>query len=248
MEIRLSKIIKGCEETSVSIFDFQCIERVDACEAAPPSTPKDHPPQGSGSEQELEARIQQRLLDAERKALELEKEGYEKGYEQGMRDGMEYGRKSMVIAQEHLQRIVSRLEALPGQIIEDYKDWFVQTILRAVRYLVRKELDAHPEILLQTLESLLYETGDDDAVTVFLHPKDIGLVQSSLEEEGGPLKRRSLQLKPDPELERGGCRVETPLQVLDAALETQLALLERALSGADEVRPEGGDPDVSAQP
>jgi len=241
----LSRILKGYPEASIASFDFRSIEGdvaavsgVSSVPAASPSSKAPAPPE------DVESLIQKRLMDAERRALEIEKEGYDKGYEQGVKDGMEFGRKSMLIAQEHLQRVVSRLEALPSRIIEDYREWFVQTVLAAVRHMVRKELDAHPEILLQTLESLLHELGEDSPVTIFLHPKDVGLVEKALEDgEAGFSPARSRICKPDPGLERGDCRIETPLQLLDSTLDTRLALLEKALTGADEAQTQRADQD-----
>jgi len=241
----LSKILKGYPEESIASFDFRSIEGDAAALSGGSSIPAaSSSSKASTPPEDVESRIQRRLMDAERRALEIEKEGYEKGYEQGVKDGMEFGRKSMLIAQEHLQRVASRLEALPSRILEDYRQWFIQTVLAAVRHMVRKELDAHPEILLQTLEILLHEVGEDSPVTIFLHPKDVGLVEKAVEiEETGFSPNRSRMFKPDPGLERGECRVETPLQLLDGTLDTRMAFLEKALTGADEAQTQQADSD-----
>jgi flagellar biosynthesis/type III secretory pathway protein FliH len=52
-----------------------------------------------------------------------------------------------------------------------------------------------------------------------------------------------LKLEGDPEVERGGCLVESEAGILDASLSTQLAALDRALlkGAADESEPDSED-------
>jgi flagellar biosynthesis/type III secretory pathway protein FliH len=38
-----------------------------------------------------------------------------------------------------------------------------------------------------------------------------------------------LALKPDPQMQRGGCRLESEVQLLDGSVEAQFALFEEAL-------------------
>jgi flagellar assembly protein FliH len=230
----LSSIIKAHESIDAAPFTFREVEnrselnhpRVSALEPkeAEPEEPRIDPLQ------ELEEMIQNRLMEAERRAEELESEGYEKGYAQGVKDGAETGLKGMLITRDHLEKLLHAIQALPVKIFSDYREWFIASTLTVARQVIRKELDTHPRILAQLIGSLLEEVEKSQSLILYLNPKDI----ESLEEHTS-LKdilqesNRSFALKPDPGLQRGGCRIETELQLLDAGIETQFALIEQAI-------------------
>mgnify|MGYP000969136534 CR=1 FL=1 len=71
-------------------------------------------------------------------------------------------------------------------------------------------------------------------VTIRCHPDDLAAL-----ERGRPrlLERATraqvMQLRPDPNLARGHCVVDTELATIDARLSTQLDAIERALRGEE---------------
>ena len=230
----MSKIIKAHEQSEIAPFDFREIERgtvyfpeqesaskpEEAQEAEPPPDPM----------AELENTIQKRLLETERRAQEIEKEAYEKGYAQGQKDGLEYGRKSMQIVKERVEELVAGLQDLPEKVFKDYRDWFLQTCLTIARRIVRRELAAQPEALTQLIDSLLADAEAGQALTLYLHPSDLEMIKKHTDFLASTERSdRKLILKPDPGLDRGGCRLESEIQLLDASVEAQFALFEEAL-------------------
>lgn len=241
----MSSIIKAGQSGDAVTFTFQEVENQSGSSAPRPDSRRmDQAPEPEEPQidplQELEETIQNRLMEAERRAQELESEGYEKGYAQGLKDGSETGLKGMIITQEHLDKLLQLMQALPRKIFKDYREWFVTSTLTVARQVIRKELDTHPEILARLIGSLLDEVQESHSLILHLNPKDI----ESLEEYTG-LKdilqesNRSFALKPDPRLERGGCRMETELQILDASIETRLGLIEQAVRHEEPVAENG---------
>jgi len=231
----LSSIIKAHQGMDAVPFSFREVENQSELELhqrASPAAERAVEPEEPEVDplQELEETIQNRLMEAERRAQELESEGYEKGYAQGLKDGSETGLKGMLIVQEHLDKIFKAMQALPPKIFADYREWFIASTLAVARHVIRKELDTHPGILAHLIGSLLEEVEESHSLILYLNPKDV----ESLEEHTS-LKdilresNRSFSLRPDPQLERGGCRIETELQLLDASIETQFALIEQAV-------------------
>lgn len=241
----MSRIFKADENVEALPFTFREVENQSRLTEHPlevlPSekAPEDEEPPRDPLE-ELEETIQNRLMEAERHAQELESEGYEKGYAQGMKDGSETGLKSMLITQEHLEKLFQVMQALPRKIFTDYREWFINATLSVAKRVIRKELDTHPQILAHLIGSLLDEVRETNNLTLYLNPRDI----DSLEAHTG-LKEilkesnRSFTLKPDPQLERGGCRIETEFQILDASMETQFALMEQAVRHEEGVEENG---------
>ena len=118
----MSKIIKAHEEMEVALFDFRTIEDAQAVQnSKAPVTgsvfgnPEEASPEEAAPDPllELEEMVKNRLFEVERKAEALEREAYEKGYAQGEKDGFEYGRKTMLIVNEHLERVLTGLQDIP---------------------------------------------------------------------------------------------------------------------------------------
>jgi len=236
----LSKIIKAHEDMEeVAPFDFRNIEEAQKGKGKkagrPGVTSKSaaHPPVKEVTRdplEELEEIVKNRLLEVERKAEALEKEAYEKGYAQGEKDGFEYGKKNMFIVNEHLERVLRGLQGVPRKVFQDYREWFISACLAITKQLVRVELQTNTEAIVNLVNAVVDEAEEAHSLTLYLNPADIELMKkhtdfaSWMQRDGS-----SCAFKPDNKLERGGCRMESEIQVVDAAVETRLALIERQL-------------------
>jgi len=237
----LSRIIKAFESDSESVCAFSFEEIAEADDS---SRPEATAPEAAAVDAtpdrlaDLENLIQQRLLEAERRAQELEQEGYEKGYAQGLKDGTEFGRKTMQVARERFEALLERMISLPQDVFEDYRDWFISSCLAVAKHIALGELHTHPRMLIQLMEGLLGEAEEAQRITLCLHPKDLDFLNrhSALEEMAAKAEK-TFSIKADPELSRGSCRLESDVQLIDASMENRLALIEktvRAMGGADE--------------
>ncbi len=179
---------------------------------------------------ELEETIQERLLEAERRAEEIERDAYEQGYAQGLKDGTEYGRKSMQVTQEQMEALFETLQALPSQVLHDYRNWLVASCVAITKHVIQKELRTRPQVLLQLVQDLLAEVESSQSVTLTLHPKDLEMLTRHTNftvpanSSEGPFV-----VKTDPGMERGSCCVESDIQLIDAGIDKQLVRIEQEL-------------------
>ncbi len=233
----MSKIIKARDDRGFTPFSFSAIEsegkvfhaaekeRADAPEEDEKETVEVDPLE------EIERTIQQRLLDAERKAQEMEREAYEQGYAQGLKDGTEYGSKSMAIVKDHMEQLLAGMLALPEKAFKDYRNWLVAACIAVARKIVGTEISIQPDMIVNLVDALFLEAAEKQAVTLHLHPKDIDLLAKHTGfNDMMQQSERSFLMKPDPRIERGGCRFESEIQLIDATLEARFALIEEALS------------------
>ena len=234
----MSRIIKASESESESVCAFSFSEIVEATECDASGEDVFESPDREAEPNplvNLESLVQQRLLEAERRAQELEQEGYEKGYAQGLKDGTEFGRKSMQVAREQFEALLERLMSLPKVVIEDYRGWFISSCLAVSRNIALGELQTDSRRLAALMEALLSEAEESQGITLHLHPKDLDLLSkhSSLEEMVAR-SEKAFSIKPDPEMSRGGCRLESEIQLIDASLENRLALIEKTFRDMEE--------------
>ena len=98
------------------------------------------------------------------------------------------------------------------------------------RHIVRRELITDSTQLAGLIETLLGEALEDHTLTVNLHPYDLALLEQHLDlEKLAERTGRTFTLKAHPRIERGGCRVESDVQVFDASIEKRFSFIEQAL-------------------
>jgi flagellar assembly protein FliH len=234
VETLLSRIIKAQQNPELAPFDFTRIEVIE-----PPTRARRPPQTDAGREtdratadplDELDALIHKQLLEAERKAQEIERDAYEKGYAQGEKDGVEFGRKGMAVMAERLTKLHGELSALPRRILTDYRGWLIDLSLAMARHIVQRELQTDPELILQFINQLVGEAEQKHNLTLYIHPSDLELLEKYTDLRAAiQAPADQIAIKADPRLLRGGCRLESDIQVLDASLDARLALIEERL-------------------
>jgi flagellar assembly protein FliH len=244
VEIPLSKLIKAAQNDQAAVMPFDFL-KIESGKVTPtPRKRRAGDTGGAASDSDaladIEITIQNRLLDAERKAQELEEEAYRKGYAQGQKDGFEIGQKSMAIVKEHLENLFKVLQRLPEKLLEDYRDWIISSCLGMARHVVRRELAGDAQQLVKLIDALLREAEESHALTLHLNPNDMDLLEKNVDLlHLATSSGRTFHLKADPRLERGGCRIESDIQLLDASIEKQFELLEQSLKNQESTNDAG---------
>jgi len=182
----------------------------------------------SGQEVNTEELYRRKLLEIERRTQEIEKDAYSQGFTQGEKDGLDYGQKSVQVVKSQLDRVVQNFEALPEKVLQDYRDWLIRTSIAMAKQIVNREIQTSPEIVADIAKALIQEAMDHNTLTLILNPNDMEIA----EKWGGLAPGtggKHFALKADKDLERGGCRVESDIQLLDASITRLFKNLENKL-------------------
>jgi flagellar biosynthesis/type III secretory pathway protein FliH len=177
--------------------------------------------------------IFERHQEAERDAQETARRAYEEGFKSGEQEGRAFGESQY---RAHVQRLDGHIEEISQSLAINQRaarDEVLALALGLAEYLAGRVIEdgiATLEPLLDAvLEARPFPAGPGDgpdqhtAVNVFLNPKD-------MEELGEAAQRHpGVTLREDPELSRGGLRLESPIGVLDASLERRKAKALEAL-------------------
>lgn len=186
-------------------------------------------PSSSPPSPEMEA---ERILEEARgRAIQVEREAFEKGFAQGERAGREIAEKAAESSLRALQAAYDRLLHLVEIQSREAEEQIVRLALAVARKILHVELRTQPEALVGILHDALSRLDPQDEVVVRVHPMDLEMIQqwrSRLIQ--GMESVRSLRIEEDEGLSRGDAVVECSLGELDLRIDRQIQEIEKAFN------------------
>ena len=163
---------------------------------------------------------------AEIRALAYQ-DGYAEGLAQGHAAGLDIGRVESAQEMLHLQQIAEAFGSEVARADEVIADEMLNLGLDLAKAMLKTALEVRPELVLPVVaEAIHYLPSLQQPALLFLHPADARLAREFIGEE---LSKAGWRVTEDPHLERGGCRVETPTNQIDASTETRWKRIAAAL-------------------
>lgn len=154
----------------------------------------------------------------------------EEAYAKGRQDGLKEAEEKLDRAANALARGLEEISRLRESILHNSSQDMLRLVLTIARQVIHREVTVNPDIVLSTIEMALQASVKSDSYTIHVNPEDLELV-----EERKPLFLASIRglenihFRPDTEVERGGCLVESNLGQVDATIEGQLDEVRRTL-------------------
>lgn len=140
---------------------------------------------------------------------EAHRAGYAAGYEEGTaRTRMEAMRLHTMV--ENLDRALDELDQSVAQAL-------LELAIEISHQVVRQSLELRPEIVIGVVREALAQLAHQH-VSIYLHPDDASLVRSYV---GDQLTHAGHRILEEPQISRGGCRVEASGSQIDATMETR---------------------------
>ncbi len=182
-----------------------------AAKRAPPPPPVEAP----SEEMLAEVREQARLA------------GYEEGHAAGYADGLANGRADAAVELAHLKSIAITFGAALSQADESISADMLELALHLARGMLRSALEVKPELILPIVrEAIGYLPVLQQPALLILHPADAVLVRETI---GDELDKSGWRVVEDNQLTRGGCKIETASNQIDATPQARWARLSSAL-------------------
>ena len=161
-------------------------------------------------------------------------QGYQAGLKQGRIDGQAQGIAQGLAQSEGM--LAAQQAALAGlcqgftQQAEQAREQIAQQLLALAldmaHALLKSTLELQPERLLPVIDHALHNLPSLQLpATLYLQPQDLELVKAA---QGEQLATAGWRLRADAQLARGGCRIETPSNEIDATVETRWLRLQQA--------------------
>jgi flagellar assembly protein FliH len=163
---------------------------------------------------------------AEGRAAGLE-EGRAAGMEQGHAAGLAQGRAQAEAERLQLQQVAHAFGDEVAQASERIAADVLTLALDLAKGMLKNALSIRPELVIPVVsEAIRYLPTLHQPALLFLHPADAVLVREQL---GDEMTKAGWRVAEDAHIERGGCRVETATNQIDATTETRWHRLAAAL-------------------
>lgn len=153
--------------------------------------------------------------------------GYDEGHAAGYADGMAIGRADAAKELEHLQSIAVTFGNALTAADETIANEVLDLALQLAKGMLRAALEIKPELMIPLVrEAIGYLPVLQQPAILLLNPEDAAIVRDGI---GDELDKGGWRVSEDPQIERGGCRIETASNQIDAQSSSRWARLTGAL-------------------
>ena len=158
-------------------------------------------------------------------------EGYAEGREEGRAAGhaeaLETGRQEAALEMETLRAIAATFSQAVTAADETIASDVLDLALHLARSMVRTAFTVRPELIIPIVrEAIDYLPVLQQPAILALNPEDIEIVRAALSDE---LDKGGWRVVADPQVGRGGCKVDTASNQIDAQASARWARLAHAL-------------------
>jgi flagellar assembly protein FliH len=153
--------------------------------------------------------------------------GYEAGHAAGYEDGLAVGRAEAAEELVHLKTIATTFGTALSDADENIANEVLDLALQLARGMLRNALEVKPELVIPVVrEAIGYLPVLQQPALLVLNPQDAVLVRGAIGEE---LDKGGWRVVEDGQVARGGCRIDTASNQIDATVGARWQRLANAL-------------------
>jgi flagellar assembly protein FliH len=153
--------------------------------------------------------------------------GQAEGHAAGYEEGLALGRAEAAEELEHLRQLATTFGDAVTQADDTISNDVLELALHLARGMVRTAFEVKPDLILPVVrEAIDYLPNLQQPALLMLHPEDALIVKSGI---GQDLDKSGWRIVEDDGIARGGCRVDTASNQIDAQIGSRWQRLTHAL-------------------
>jgi flagellar assembly protein FliH len=153
--------------------------------------------------------------------------GQAEGHAAGYEEGLALGRAEAAEELEHLRQLATTFGDAVTQADEAISNDVLELALHLARGMVRTAFDVKPDLIIPVVrEAIDYLPNLQQPALLMLHPEDALIVKSGI---GHELDKSGWRIVEDETIARGGCKVDTASNQIDAQIGARWQRLAHAL-------------------
>lgn len=162
-----------------------------------------------------------------------EEDGYKKGYDDGFGKGKNTAIDETRDSVNMVQEVIEQLKDYHVQILADAQKDIAKMALGVARKILHKEIMTDPQTIVGVVKNALSQVSFKKRFVVHVNPLDLEVLKKAGEEVLGVLdSHETIKFKASPQVEAGGCVVQTESGTVDAQIDRQFQEVEDAVMTA----------------
>lgn len=151
---------------------------------------------------------------ADASAAEAYRESKEKGREEAMTE---------------FQALILEAAELRDKALDESEKDLLKLSVKLAEKIVGKEIGADPKTIVEIVNTALQHARQKESLVIRVNPADVAAAQNNIEKFKSSSQSKFIDVAADPRVGPGGCLIESEVGTVDARLETQFRVLEKAL-------------------
>ena len=167
--------------------------------------------------------------DAELEAIrqQARAEGHDQGVQAGYAEGLAIGRAEAQGELDQLKAVALNFSSALAQADETIAGDVLELALQLAKGMLRTALEVKPELIIPLVrEAVGYLPVVQQPAMLMLHPLDADLVKEGI---GDDLEKAGWRIVEDAHIERGGCKIDTASNQIDAQAASRWQRLANSL-------------------
>lgn len=171
-----------------------------------------------------EQQAQEIIAQAEQQADSIRREAKEKGRGDGLSQGKAEAQKELDSVLNNFRQTLHQLGELQKKVLKESEGEIVDLALEIARKIIGVEMALDSGTVAKVIRTALAKVGAGQQVSVRVSQEDFAYLRKS-----PPDFLSEVELVADPNVERGGAIIDTPVGSLDAQIKEQLVEIEKNL-------------------
>ncbi|CAM2009788.1 FliH/SctL family protein [Acanthopleuribacter pedis] len=167
------------------------------------------------------------IRGAQEHASAIERDAYEKGLEEGRKTGEIMADQQLQQMLNHYQFALTQIDQMRALLLDQMQLDVLDLVWHTAQKVLKAELKSNPQSILPMIKDAIHTLKHRRNITIFLNPVDHTFINSLSENERQSWLGTSVHLEIDPQLSRGGFRIDTVAGELDARIEVQFQQLQQ---------------------
>ena len=228
----MSRIIKGAqlESSALPVMSGQPA-LCSSGDAGVPTTLADAVAQTEEKAKDIlaHARIEaSKIIDeANLRTARIERDAYQRGLERGTEEGTLAARGEILDHIEALKLLASQASLDRQELLQNSERAVVRLATEVARKIIQHEISLDPSLVARVVRSAIEKVNATDLIRVRVNPQDLEALRNYIKESSHP-KASGWEFEADPDVEPGGCIIDTRVGILDAQLDVQLKEIEES--------------------
>jgi len=164
-----------------------------------------------------------------------EEQGYQKGYDDGYQKGKAAALDETKGTVSMMMEVIEKLKAYHIEILTEAQKDIATMALSVARKVLQKEIMTDPMTVVSIVKAALAKVSFKKQFLVYVNPLDLEVINSAGDEVRAVLDNYELlEFRANPQVEAGGCVVQTESGAVDAQIDRQFDEVKEAVMKAME--------------